>query len=93
MRVQRKRTKGFKLPLGAIYVGRPSPWGNPFINAELFRDWLEGRMGSRLKDKRQWILDNAHVLQNQVLACWCGLDKPCHADILIEFAEVRKAHD
>jgi hypothetical protein len=29
-RIQRKRTKGFKLPPGAIYVGRPTRWGNPY---------------------------------------------------------------
>lgn len=29
-RVQRKRTKGWRMPLNAIYVGRPSIWGNPF---------------------------------------------------------------
>ncbi|SHU68534.1 Uncharacterised protein [Mycobacteroides abscessus subsp. abscessus] len=29
-RIQRKRTKGWKMPEGAIYVGRPTFWGNPF---------------------------------------------------------------
>ena len=29
-RIQRKRTKGWRMPKGAIYVGRPSKWGNPF---------------------------------------------------------------
>ena len=29
-RVQRERRKGWKKPEGAIYVGRPSPWGNLF---------------------------------------------------------------
>ncbi len=28
-RIQRKRTKGWRMPEGAIYVGRPSQWGNP----------------------------------------------------------------
>ncbi len=30
IRIQRKRTKGFRLPAGCVYVGRPSRWGNPF---------------------------------------------------------------
>jgi uncharacterized protein DUF4326 len=30
-RIQRKRTKGWRMPDGAVYVGRPSRWGNPFI--------------------------------------------------------------
>lgn len=29
-RIQRKRTKGWKMSAGAIYVGRPTKWGNPF---------------------------------------------------------------
>lgn len=29
-RIQRKRTKGWRMPEGAVYVGRPSTWGNPW---------------------------------------------------------------
>lgn len=29
-RIQRKRTKGWKMPPNTIYVGRPTKWGNPF---------------------------------------------------------------
>jgi hypothetical protein len=29
-RIQRQRAKGWRMPEGAIYVGRPSQWGNPF---------------------------------------------------------------
>lgn len=29
-RIQRKRVKGWRMPPGAVYVGRPSDWGNPF---------------------------------------------------------------
>lgn len=29
-RIQRKRTKGWRMPEGAIYVGRPGRWGSPF---------------------------------------------------------------
>jgi hypothetical protein len=28
-RIQRLRTKGWRMPAGAVYVGRPSPFGNP----------------------------------------------------------------
>lgn len=35
-RIQRKRTKGWRMPEGAIYVGRPTKWGNPIrITAEI----------------------------------------------------------
>lgn len=29
-RIQRKRAKGYRMPAGAVYVGRPTRWGNPF---------------------------------------------------------------
>ena len=29
-RIQRKRTKGWKMPKNTIYVGRGSKWGNPY---------------------------------------------------------------
>ena len=29
-RIQRQRTKGWRMPEGAVYVGRPTRWGNPF---------------------------------------------------------------
>ena len=29
-RIQRRRTKGWRMPPNTVYVGRPSKWGNPF---------------------------------------------------------------
>lgn len=29
-RIQRRRTKGWRMPEGAVYVGRGSKWGNPY---------------------------------------------------------------
>ncbi len=37
-RIQRKRTKGWKMPRNTIYVGRGTQWGNPFTIAENGRD-------------------------------------------------------
>jgi hypothetical protein len=28
------------------------------------------------------------VLRGYSLACWCPLDKPCHADVLLKLANV-----
>ncbi|MBW3096855.1 DUF4326 domain-containing protein [Pseudohoeflea coraliihabitans] len=93
-RIQRKRTKGWKMPEGAVYVGRPTKWGNPFEGArdypsrELavarFRAGLDGCahpdsfMGTILSDVKD--------LRGKDLACWCPLDQPCHADVLLELA-------
>ena len=30
IRIQRKRTKGWRMPPNTVYVGRPTIWGNPF---------------------------------------------------------------
>ena len=40
-RIQRKRAKGWQMPEGAVYVGRPTKWGNPF-SIELARDFHAG---------------------------------------------------
>src|SRR6185312_6782793 len=31
IRIQRQRTKGWRMPANTVYVGRPTKWGNPFI--------------------------------------------------------------
>ena len=38
-RIQRKRTKGWRMPEGAVYVGRPTRWGNPFKVGEPTHLW------------------------------------------------------
>src|SRR5438128_1517988 len=30
-RIQRRRAKGWRMPATAVYVGRGSRWGNPFV--------------------------------------------------------------
>ena len=90
-RIQRKRTKGWRMPPNTVYVGRPGKWGNPFSllfatdsreqMVRLFRAWLlNGSCSGNL-------LPDAKVqLRGKDLACWCPLDKPCHADVLLEVA-------
>jgi hypothetical protein len=49
-RIQRKRTKGWRMPAGAVYVGRPSRWGNPFRIGETY-PFLRG--GVTVRDAEQ----------------------------------------
>lgn len=103
-RIQRKRTKGWRMPENAVYVGRPSRWGNPYKvdgkangveNAahatRLYRQMLENG-GRAIANGRSTRLPPAKVivaeLRGKDLACWCKLDSPCHADVLIELCEV-----
>lgn len=95
-RVQRTRTKGGGMPAGSVYVGRPGRFGNPYtvggVNPdtgqtvtlekclEYFRFYLTRRYKG--SDLHEFLAP----LRGKDLACWCPLDQPCHADILLELA-------
>lgn len=115
IRIQRQRVRGWRMPQGAIYVGRPSKWGNPFVvhsdrmqngqrypmDARLavasFRSML-AKEGAWFPVPLPWpqgkipacepttIEDVKRELRGRDLACWCGLDQPCHASVLLEIA-------
>lgn len=86
-RVQRKRSKGWAMPLNTVYVGRPSRFGNPFTQpmpedaVGLYRAWITGDSLSATTARR-----HLSALHGKNLACWCPLDQPCHADVLLELA-------
>jgi hypothetical protein len=101
-RIQRSRQRGWRMPEGAVYVGRPTIWGNPYrvgsprgpfgpttpaIAVRKYRSWLLGTDPQpRYGVDRAVILNNLHQLTGRDLCCWCPLDLPCHADVLIELA-------
>lgn len=39
-----------------------------------------------LKAKGERMKAGLHLLRGKNLACWCALDQPCHADVLMELA-------
>lgn len=57
-RIQRKRSKGWRMPAGAVYVGRPTKWGNPFPvhrfgftgAVEYFRTFCAGEFDNSMPD-------------------------------------------
>ena len=82
-RIQRRRVKGWRMPPNTVYVGRPSKWGNPFRRREV------GMYEVALRYQRLRKISKADVrreLRGKNLACWCPLDQPCHADVLLEIA-------
>ena len=94
-RIQRKRTKGWRMFPGTVYVGRPSIWGNPFTGphaAEDFQLWWEHRgtpghwSFGLFPDRMDLLMTEPHPLRGKNLACWCPLDQPCHGDILLKIA-------
>ena len=103
IRIQRRRAKGWQLPEGAMYVGRPTRWGNPFDATthtcqwavDAYRVHLASYFGWEARTFRRafypWPVESAAFLDwlaplrdATALACWCPLDQPCHADVLIE---------
>jgi Domain of unknown function (DUF4326) len=86
-RFQRSRRKGAHLPNGVVVVTRPTKWGNPYP-LELGRpeavrryrdDLLAGRLAVTVEDVKR-------ELRGRDLACYCPLDQPCHADVLLAVA-------
>lgn len=69
-------------PSGAVYIGRGSPWGNPFrISFAQTREQVIERF-------RCEVLPTLDVspLIGKNLMCFCA-PKPCHGDVLLEAAE------
>lgn len=101
-RIRLSRRKGWRLPENAMSVARPGPFGNPFVvgrdgtSAEcvtLYRHMLAGYFAltsgptiEAQRQARQTVLDRLPELRGKPLACWCSLDGPCHADVLLELA-------
>lgn len=98
-RIQRQRTKGWKMPPNTIYVGRPTKYGNPYRVGDglcetptdaiaYYRLWLiEGTDYVNLNPSAP--PDEEEIrreLHGKNLACWCSIDEPCHADVLLEIA-------
>jgi Domain of unknown function (DUF4326) len=69
-----------------VYVGQPSPFGNPFV---IGRD---GKRGAVIGQYRTWLLAQPALVERvrrelagKVLGCWCA-PLPCHGDVLADIA-------
>lgn len=84
------RTKGWKMPPNTVYVGRPTKWGNSYIiDSEDERAEAVESFEIEIASKIRRGLDLSS-LRGKDLACWCPLDKPCHADVLLRLANARE---
>lgn len=84
IRIQHKRTKGWRMPENTVYVGRPSKWGNyvdhgvrtpfnkyayPKTPDEKYKAVLMFNAMLTEKDK----LNIRQKLKGKNLACWCPI--------------------
>ncbi len=92
-RIQLSRKKGFTLPPDTVVVSRPSRWGNPFKDEDLYGATKARRhahavehFARMVREKKDYQLDAQRELRGKNLACWCKPGTPCHADVLLEVA-------
>lgn len=70
----------------AVYVGRPSDFGNPFsIKSTGSRTEAIKRFEKLVNNKQEFKQQIKNELRGKNLLCWCTPD-PCHADILLKIA-------
>lgn len=102
-RIQRRRSKGWRMPPNTVAVDRSTKWGNPFIvgkhgtRAEcvrLFTLMLGGYICLTCGDPdeqeayRKMVIRDRGELKGKNLACWCPPGAPCHADVLLGIKQV-----
>ena len=93
------------MPANAVYVGRPTKWGNPYVVGHNYADGEHDEIPydnidaeTAVRWYREAIVNGISTavnltvreimteLRGKDLVCWCPLDQPCHADVLLEFA-------
>lgn len=86
-RIQRRRVRGWRMPESAVYVGRGTRWGNPFVVGQTVVPPVESYepRAVYVRDRehavklyRRWITGSANrcadlvpLLGGKDLACWC----------------------
>lgn len=75
-------------PKDAVYIGRPTQWGNKFVIGE------DGTREEVVAKYREWLLGHPELMETakrelagKDLICWCA-PRSCHGDVLLEVANV-----
>ncbi len=108
-RIQLSRKHGWRMPENTVKVDRSTQWGNPFKVGEILLTFggKDTARCDRLTPKgavdafhKQAMNLSASAISNiqehlrgKNLACWCALDEPCHADVLLEIANKENGHE
>ena len=77
-----------RIPKGALYVGRPTPLGNPFPIAG--RDTREDVIAMYfiwfhlMLDVNDFYWNVCQASQATAFVCWCA-PEACHADVIAEY--------
>ena len=98
-RVRLSRARGWRMPENTVKVDRSTRWGNQIVvgsqrgigyrlwsaedAVEAFRTEMEYQISDKASGEPRLDLS---PLRGKNLACWCKLDAPCHADVLLDLA-------
>ena len=75
-------------PVGSVYVGRPSEWGNHFV---IGKDGNRDEVIDKFKkwawhpEQFEWRCRVRSELKGKNLICWCA-PYACHASVLVDIA-------
>jgi hypothetical protein len=99
IRVKLSRAKGWRMPANTVKVDRTTRWGNQIVVGSDrgigHRPWTAADAVAAFRDGMEYDLSDKasgeppidlSPLRGKNLACWCALDAPCHADVLLELA-------
>ena len=74
--------KHMRVPDDAVYIGRPSRWGNPYTMVTFTREEAIEKFRHYIRNRHEEIREE---LAGKDLVCWCT-PLPCHGDVLLEIA-------
>lgn len=75
-----------KITQDAVYIGRPSKWGNPYpITPDEPRELVIAKFRKYLDENPELKQAAKKQLRGKDLVCFCA-PKPCHGDVLLEIA-------
>lgn len=98
MIIMKTRVVHCKLEEYDIYIGRGSPFGNPFSHKEGTKaKYVVNSVEEAISKYKEWLLEQPDLLsklpelKGKTLGCWCKTlkdpNRPCHGDILAELAD------
>lgn len=96
VRVQLKRTAGWRMPPNTVKVDRTTMWGNPWTvpgdfatNKQAVTRFKAALLRGPAPHPESYmgkIRARLGELRGKNLACWCRPGEACHADVLLELA-------
>jgi len=74
------------VPRDAVYIGRPSKWGNPYeIGKDGTREDVIKKYIGYMESRPDLVEASRKELKGKDLVCWCS-PTACHGDILLNIA-------